>query len=234
MTANDILAVAKSQLGVKESPAGSNKCKYCTEYGVTTAWCVIFLWWCFKQAGTSSLFYGGKKCASCSVLMGWAKSNKQWITKGYRPGDLLLYDWNGDGKPEHIGICTAVSGSTLTAIEGNTAVGNDSNGGQVMERTRKVSQVLGAVRPKYETASGATATKTEDNDVKIPVIKKGSKGAMVKATQILLNGYGYNCGTADGDFGAKTDAAVRKYQAAKKLTVDGEVGEKTFCSLTGV
>lgn len=234
MTASKLIAKARSQIGVKESPAGSNRCKYCDAYGVTTAWCVIFIWWCFLQIGASKLLYDGKKVASCSVLMGWAKSNKLWITKGYKPSDLLLYDWNGDGKPEHIGICVAVSGSTLTAIEGNIAVGNDSNGGQVMERTRKVSQVLGAVRPRYETESGATVTKTEDTDVKIPVIKKGSEGDMVKAVQILLNAYGYNCGTPDRIFGAKTDAAVRKYQTAKKLTVDGEVGEKTFCALTGV
>lgn len=234
MTVSKLISTARKYIGVKESPPNSNKCIFTQMYGVITAWCVIFVWYLFAECGASKLLYDGKKVASCSVLMGWAKSNKLWITKGYKPGDLLLYDWNGDGKPEHIGICTAVSGSTLIAIEGNTAIGNDSNGGQVMERTRKLSQVLGAVRPRYETGSGATATKTEDNDVKIPVIKKGSKGAMVKATQILLNGYGYNCGAADGDFGTKTDAAVKKYQTAKKLTVDGEVGEKTFRSLTGV
>ncbi len=41
----------------------------------------------------------------------------------------------------------------IQTIEGNTAVDNDSNGGEVMRRTRKLSQVLGAVRPKYGKAA---------------------------------------------------------------------------------
>ena len=60
------------------------------------------------------------------------------------------------------------------------------------------------------------------------VLKSGSKGNAVKAVQILLNGYGYNCGTPDGEFGNKTLAAVKKFQTAKKLTVDGAVGQKTY------
>ena len=44
----------------------------------------------------------------------------------------------------------SASGSAVTAIEGNTAVGNDSDGGEVMRRERQTRQILGAVRPRYE------------------------------------------------------------------------------------
>lgn len=49
--------------------------------------------------------------------------------------------------------------------------------------------------------------------------------------QLLLNGKGCDCGVADGDFGAKTDSAVKKYQAAKKLTADGIAGAQTWGKL---
>lgn len=45
--------------------------------------------------------------------------------------------------------------------------------------------------------------------------------------QIKLNGLDYNCGTADGYFGKKTDIAVRNFQDDNGLTVDGVVGKKT-------
>ncbi|MBQ8263449.1 MAG: peptidoglycan-binding protein [Oscillospiraceae bacterium] len=64
-------------------------------------------------------------------------------------------------------------------------------------------------------------------------LEKGCEGADVKALQILLNGLGYNCGEVDGDFGSKTEAAVKKFQKAKGLTQDGVVGKKTWGELIG-
>lgn len=67
--------------------------------------------------------------------------------------------------------------------------------------------------------------------VNLPRLSKGSKGATVKALQILLNGYGANCGTADGDFGKNTKAAVVKYQKDKGLSAGGVVGKDTWTKL---
>ena len=228
-----LIAAARAELGVKESPPNSNRVKYCTEYGVVTAWCVIFVWWLFRLCGLSHLFYGGGKCASCSQLMAWAKSHKQWVTKGYKRGDLLLYDWNGDGKPEHIGLCVSVSGGQVTAIEGNTSVGNNSDGGEVMTRVRSISSVLGAVRPAYGASTApATSTLTTGGGmvmVEMRIISKGSTGAEVKTLQRLLYAQGYKgkdgkALSADGDFGTNTDFAFRAYQKAQKLNVDGKCG----------
>lgn len=55
-------------------------------------------------------------------------------------------------------------------------------------------------------------------------LMKGDKGDEVKILQENLNYLGYNCGNADGDFGSKTDTALRKFQKAYKLTVDGKYG----------
>lgn len=88
---------------------------------------------------------------------------------------------------------------------------------------------------------GNKKTETANNqkgmiEVNVSVLKKGAKGNQVKALQTLLIGYGYSCGGygADGDFGDATDKAVRAYQKAKGLDVDGIVGSATWNSLLGV
>lgn len=80
-------------------------------------------------------------------------------------------------------------------------------------------------------------TKTEEVcDVEVKVLKNGSNGAAVKSLQILLIGHGYSCGSSgiDGSFGPGTDKAVRAYQKANKLTVDGSVGPATWAKLLGI
>ena len=54
----------------------------------------------------------------------------------------------------------------------------------------------------------------------------------MKWVQEKLNNLGFkdakgNTIKVDGDFGAKTDEAVRSFQKDKKLGVDGKVGDKT-------
>jgi N-acetylmuramoyl-L-alanine amidase len=80
-------------------------------------------------------------------------------------------------------------------------------------------------------------TKTEEEcTVNVKVLKKGSKGDQVKALQVLLIGYGYDCGNsgADGSFGSATEKALKKYQGDHKLDKDGCCGPKTWTSLLGV
>lgn len=56
-------------------------------------------------------------------------------------------------------------------------------------------------------------------------------GEDVRELQVDLNALGFDCGVTDGIFGKKTDAAVRAFQAARKLEVDGIVGPKTRSAL---
>lgn len=64
----------------------------------------------------------------------------------------------------------------------------------------------------------------------LPTIKKGSTGAAVKYCQERLSTKGFHV-TPDGDFGAKTDAAVRQFQASENLKPDGVVGPNTWSRL---
>jgi hypothetical protein len=59
------------------------------------------------------------------------------------------------------------------------------------------------------------------------VLKKGMKGAEVKELQKLLTNKGYSTKGIDGLFGPATEAAVKKFQKAKKMKADGVVGPAT-------
>ena len=62
-------------------------------------------------------------------------------------------------------------------------------------------------------------------------VSKGSKGDAVIKIQKRLNELGYSVGTVDGDYGAKTEAAVRTFQSDKKLKANGIVNEETYYEL---
>jgi hypothetical protein len=64
-------------------------------------------------------------------------------------------------------------------------------------------------------------------------MRSGSKGAGVEDLQKKLQAAGFDPGPIDGSFGPKTQAAVRAYQQAKGLHVDGIVGPETRASLLG-
>ena len=149
MTAEKVLGIAWGELGTKESPANSNRTKYGKWYGMDgQPWCMMFVQWCFNQAGASALL--PVKTASCGTLMRAAQAAGQWVTKDYQPGDVVIYDFPSGASTDHCGIVESISGSTITAIEGNTSqAGSQSNGGQVLRMTRNVSLVVGAVRPKF-------------------------------------------------------------------------------------
>ncbi len=91
--------------------------------------------------------------------------------------------------------------------------------GSVDEATWTRLIALGLVKAKdnYDLARYASTT-----------IRLGSRGVAVAALQRALGGL-----TADGDFGGGTDTAVRRFQAAKGLTVDGVVRPDVWQVLMG-
>ncbi len=61
--------------------------------------------------------------------------------------------------------------------------------------------------------------------------KRGSQGAEVKQIQQKLIQWGYMTGTADGIYGSKTEAAVKRFQKNNGLTVDGIAGSATLAKM---
>jgi hypothetical protein len=134
------LAKAATQLGTKEVPPNSNQVPYTKWYGMTGPWCAMFATWCYEQVGDSPSFVRGTSYAYVPYIVNDARSKRNGlsVTSSPAPGDLVCFDWEGDGVFDHVGLFEQwlPSSSAFYAIEGNTATGNDSDGGEVMRRQR--------------------------------------------------------------------------------------------------
>jgi hypothetical protein len=67
-----------------------------------------------------------------------------------------------------------------------------------------------------------------------PTLRRGSQGTAVRTLQNQLTTLGFDPGQIDGIFGSRTDTAVRGFQRARGLRVDGIVGPQTWAALYAV
>ena len=137
---------AVTQIGVKESPYGSNKCKYTSWYQMVGPWCAMFCTWSFELAAQdmgrdSPAFVKGSYYAYVPYIVNDARNKRRGlsVTSSPQPGDLVCYDWDRDGEFDHVGIFEDGDAQSWKAVEGNTSTSSDSNGGEVMRRSRKSS-----------------------------------------------------------------------------------------------
>ena len=149
-----LLDIARGELGTAESPANSNRVKYNTWYygrevmGSAYPWCMVFVQWVFAQAGVKLPV----RTASCGALMNAAKAAGCWVTAGFKPGDVVIYDFPGGAATDHCGIVeTELPDYGVQAVEGNTSQsGSQSNGGMVCRKNRPGKYIVGAVRPVFD------------------------------------------------------------------------------------
>lgn len=224
-SASKLVAMAASQVGVKESPAGSNKVKYWNAYKPNwngSPWCDRFVSWCGVQIGAADII---GKYEYCPYHVNYFKKKGWWLDRSAKPqpGDIIFFA--NKGTACHVGIVEKrISSSKVQTIEGNTSTASNDNGGKVMRRVRTYGTVgsswyiLGFARPVYGKAT--TSTKTSASYDKSP--------DNVKEVQQYLNRV-YDAGlTEDGDFGPKTKAAiVKQVQKIIGTTADGDFGSKS-------
>lgn len=111
-----IVEIAKQQVGnVGGEP-------YWRWYGFDhrIEWCAVFVSWAANQAGV--LNDKIPKFAGVATGIEWFKSRGQWQGKGYspRPGDIIFFDWEVDGKPNHVGIVEKTEEGYIYTVEGNS------------------------------------------------------------------------------------------------------------------
>jgi len=149
----DVLNVAQSQIGFVEGKA--EETPYSIWYGIpNAAYCAMGVSWCFAQVGLSSLVAAQtpKGFAYNPAALPWFQRQGCVVNK-YQgaPGDLVFYDWNSDGVPDHVEIVENASADGITAIGFNTGNPNDpTNPATGCYRVhRPYMFVMAIVRPKY-------------------------------------------------------------------------------------
>ena len=145
------LAEAVRHVGVRESPPGSNRTMFGRWFGVDgVPWCAVFASYCFSVGAGVTLCRGWRGAGVNARGVAYVPTLEAWLRGTGRqlpasslpaPGDLAVFDWDG-GLPDHVGIVIAAHGRVeIETVEGNTGIGNDSDGGEVMRRRRRIAQV---------------------------------------------------------------------------------------------
>jgi len=121
------------------------------------AWCDATVSAAFIQADAVHLIGG----TECGVQEHVVKFIKAGIWKGRiqpQVGDIIVYDWTGDGYADHIGIVDQINGTMITTIEGNY---QDSVKRRYLHYGR--SDVMGYARPSYsQDKKDETATQSAE------------------------------------------------------------------------
>ena len=171
------------------------------------AWCDAYVSYIFNEAGNASLFCGGKKQTYCpNTIKILQKELAQVPLYLAMPSDVILFDWDKNGVPNHIGfVRSKVSTSSINTIEGNTS-------NKVMYKTRPAKYVCGIFRPHFKPTS-AYSNK--------PLAIDGDYGFQsIYTTQKVLGGL-----TVDGILGKATVKRIQAYFGASPQ--DGAWGKNT-------
>ena len=112
-----IVEVALTQLGNEGGQP------YWSWYGFDgrVEWCACFVSWCADQCGyiESGII---PKFSGCVDGSNWFKGNGQWQDRNYEPqaGDIIFFDWEGDGETDHVGIVEKCENGVVYTVEGNS------------------------------------------------------------------------------------------------------------------
>lgn len=112
-----IVEVALTQLGNEGGQP------YWSWYGFEgrVEWCACFVSWCADQCGyiESGII---PKFAGCVDGANWFKGNGQWQDRNYVPqaGNIIFFDWEGDGETDHVGIVEKCENGVVYTVEGNS------------------------------------------------------------------------------------------------------------------
>ena len=114
---NDIVEVALAQVGnVGGKP-------YWSWYGFPyrVAWCACFVSWCADQCGYLDAGIIPRHSLVDDGIY-WFRARGQWQDRYYlpSPGDIIYFDWEPDGSPDHVGIVESCDGFYVYTIEGNS------------------------------------------------------------------------------------------------------------------
>lgn len=210
---------------------GAEARAYC-HLGAGQPWCNAEVTYAFHEIDESKLFCNGRKETYCPHSIQWCYKNLASLPIYLAlEGDIVYFDWERNGVPNHIGFARhRISDLQLATVEGNTS------GGKIDNKVREAAYIQAVFRPLYPVDEhdfdayqklevdgyfGFNSVAVMQRFLMIEV--DGSLGLeTVKAWQRFLGV------KADGDWGTKTTKATQKLVGVKQ---DGYCGKKTVIGL---
>lgn len=191
------------------------------------AWCDAFVTYIFHKTDNASLFCGGKKQTYCPTTIKLLRKELAQIPLYLAmPMDIIFFDWDRNGVPNHIGFVRGkVSTSSINTIEGNTS-------NKVMNKTRPSKYVCGIFRPHFKPTF-KVAKLAVDGDCGYNTIAMLQKALGITVDGILglgtVKAVQKWAGVAqDGQWGNGTSKAVQKKIGT---TADGAFGKNSVIAL---
>lgn len=229
--ANDVIEKAISwALSIANNPANG--------YDQLHRWgpdydCSSFVISAFEQAGvkvkTAGATYTGNmkavflKCGFADVTGSVNLASGAGLIRG----DVLLNEVTHTALYLGSGQIVHAAGNENGGATGGAS--GDQNGREICQR--------GYYNSPWNCVLRFSAAKENNSDssvsVNVPVLRNGSVGGSVVLLQIILNGLRFNCGDVDGDFGPKTENALRKFQAVMGINQTGVADSATWKVLFG-
>ena len=230
----ELLAIAKKQLG--------NGGKIYRNYVHASGnYCNMFVFWLYDANGCGDLFALPKTNyyrTYCPDSIKWCKKNLAQIPPYLAmASDIIYFDWDKNGAPNHIGIVEKkVSTKGVETIEGNTTLVKNKKvvaSGVVAEKGRNTGYTY-IFRPKFKPKTVKLCKlETETGDfgyVSVANLQRAlgltPNGVLDKQTVKTLQKKAGT--TADGAWGNGTSKAVQKLIG---VTADGEFGKKSVIAL---
>lgn len=256
---NLVVKTAKKYLGYKESD-GSHRTivdrynahkplarGYKVRY--TDAWCATFVSAVAIELGLTDIM--PTECGCGQMIQLYYALGRWKESDSYKPepGDIIMYDWDDNGTgddtgwPEHVGIVTAVTGDSVTVIEGNY---NDAVGYRIVKVNGKY--IRGYCLPDYASKADKVEVKQETVASPAAPAPKPENAVLEWQKAAIADGCKFPKYGADGEWGAECEAVAKVaivrqrstylyknltkiVQKAVGVTVDGLCGSKTDAAI---
>lgn len=179
--------------------------------------CRGFTYWCILQG------YGFKlKGGGCTSQWGYKVNWAQQGAIGDMPDVVCCVFQRRNGRMQHTGL--HIGGGKVIHCSAGVQWGDTSDKAwthYAIPAGLYTAEEIAAASPAFAAGEGQA----------VFLLRLGSRGSDVIKLQTALNALGYACGAADGIFGVKTEAAVRRFQRVQQLAVDGVAGRMTWTAI---
>ena len=164
---SEVIAAAENEVGTPEGSARADSYGAAVNLYESTheyAWCAAFVSWVMERTGAT-----GYRSASVGDWVATAAADDYGlsVTDTPRPGDLVAFDWDGNGDfaypNRHIGVVkSSPKNGSFTTIEGNTEL--PSGGDGVAKRLRSTDDGYSTLFIRIDVGSSAARPTVVNSD----------------------------------------------------------------------